>query len=316
MKRIKQSILAVKLFVEDYFAIEINGKKIPPPTAREMEIMKDLREDISARAKNQGGTTWRGFSLRLRNYIRCFDPRRFLRWHVIRQTMFMARAWPECIDALKADSEWGNIWQPVIKEDSFGDPIPDPTLPESSGNRIVHAYHLLQLKKSTDISFKDLDTIVEFGGGYGNMCRLLRRLGFKGTYILYDLPEFISLQKFYLNGVGEGAINAKDLKEAMSKQNVLVSSREELEKVLGSAKKQNSLFIATWSLSESPVAVREQVMPLVSDCTYYLFGYQPDFDEVNNVEYFRELSRQNEAIGWTEKFEKIWNGYYLFGKKK
>ena len=44
--------------------------------------------------------------------------------------------------------------------------------------------------------------IVEFGGGYGSMCRLLHKLGFSGQYFIYDLPEFVALQRYFLKSIG------------------------------------------------------------------------------------------------------------------
>ena len=50
------------------------------------------------------------------------------------------------------------------------------------------------------------DVIVEFGGGYGSMCRLVRKLGFKGRYVIFDLRPILALQKYYLglHGVEAG----------------------------------------------------------------------------------------------------------------
>lgn len=316
MKRIKKILLTVKLFIEDYWNLEIGGKKLPKPTARETVLIGVLRKSINSTGKNTGGKTWRGFSMRLRNYVRFFDPRRFLRWHVIRQTMFMAEAWKECVDELTHDARWSSLWRSLIAEDRFGDPLPDPRLLESSGNRIVHAYHLQQLQKTTEIRFGALDTVVEFGGGYGNMCRLIRRLGFKGTYILFDLPEFLALQHFYLNGVGNGAVYATDITHNTQGQNILLQSPDELKTLLSRVAHKNSLFIGTWSVSESPVSVREQILPLVADSTYFLFGYQPHFDTVDNVAYFRDFAKKHSHVEWTEVFKSMWNGYYLFGRKK
>lgn len=34
------------------------------------------------------------------------------------------------------------------------------------------------------------------------MCRLTHNLGFKGKYIVFDLPEFFILQRFYFGVIG------------------------------------------------------------------------------------------------------------------
>ena len=68
---------------------------------------------------------------------------------------------------------------------------------DSSNNLLHHAYNLLQLDLHTPLH--KLPTILEFGGGYGSTARLAFRLGFQGTYLIFDLPEFSALQRFYLS---------------------------------------------------------------------------------------------------------------------
>ncbi len=316
IRTLKRWLLTIKLFIEDFAALETGKSRLPKANDKERTLIKQLRQELNAIAGNEAGKTWKDFSMRLRAYSRFFDPRRFLRWHVIRQTMFMASAYPPCIEELQKDAQWKNVWQPLIQEDIFGDPIPDPVLPESSGNRIIHAYHLLEMQKATGVRFDQLETIVEFGGGYGSISRLLRKLGFKGNYVFYDLPEFLALQRFYLEGIDQKTFSASNFNANEKGQNVLVGTPEDLKKVLASLHKEPSMFIATWSLSESPVSVREQVLPLVSNSSYFLFGYQPQFDTVDNVAFFRQYSKNNQTIEWKEVFKSMWNGYYLFGRKK
>jgi len=317
MKKIKKIALTVKMLFKDFWNLEIKGPRLAVATEKESVLIAQFKKNIRSSAnKNSGGMTWKMFSLLLKIYVQLFDARRFLRWHVVSQPMFLGRAWQECIDALMQDSNWKTTWQPLIAEDRFGDPLHDPTIKESSGNRIVHTYHLLECKRSTEIKFEILETIVEFGGGYGNTCLLLRRLGFNGTYIIYDLPEFSSLQKFYLRGVGEDAVFFDEHRSKEQGQNILVSSSDELARVLVGANTSNSLFIATWSVSESPISIREKVLPMVSNFRYFLFGYQAQFDGVDNVAYFRNYTKTHSDVAWSEIFKNMWSGYYLFGKKK
>src|SRR5207244_11597755 len=48
----------------------------------------------------------------------------------------------------------------------------------------------------------DLACVLEFGGGYGSMCRLFHNLGFRGRYLIFDLPAFSALQRFFLRSIG------------------------------------------------------------------------------------------------------------------
>jgi hypothetical protein len=47
-----------------------------------------------------------------------------------------------------------------------------------------------------------LRTIVDFGAGYGGLARTAERLGFRGRYVLFDLPAQTALQRFYLESLG------------------------------------------------------------------------------------------------------------------
>ena len=79
--------------------------------------------------------------------------------------------------------------------------------------------------------------ITEFGGGYGSMCRVaLNNLGLSDIkWEIIDLPIMLELQKAYL-------------KESLStKKFNQVGFHESTSKIFPV---NNSLFIATWSLSE------------------------------------------------------------------
>ena len=67
---------------------------------------------------------------------------------------------------------------------------------------IFQAYHLCRFEEATGRPLASMPLIVEFGGGYGRLCQLAHDLGFRGTYVIFDLPEVAVLQRFYLRHVG------------------------------------------------------------------------------------------------------------------
>ena len=107
--------------------------------------------------------------------------------------------------------DWKQVWEEILEEDSAGDPKPYKGYRRSSGNRIHQAYHLARFQEETGLPVSRFPLIVEFGGGYGSLCRLVHKLGFKGQYIIFDLPEFVALQKFYLGSLAMPLIEAKDV---------------------------------------------------------------------------------------------------------
>lgn len=44
--------------------------------------------------------------------------------------------------------------------------------------------------------------VLEFGGGYGSLCRGFHRCGFKGKYMIFYFPHFSTLQRFFLGSAG------------------------------------------------------------------------------------------------------------------
>jgi hypothetical protein len=47
------------------------------------------------------------------------------------------------------------------------------------------------------LDVRGFDFVIEFGGGYGSLCRLFFNQQFKGQYVLFDLPPFSALQHFF-----------------------------------------------------------------------------------------------------------------------
>ncbi len=123
------------------------------------------------------------------------------------------------------------------------------------------------------------------------MCCLAYRLGFTGSYLILDLPEFSALQRFYLKRLG------LPLSQKAGAGIRLVSSVDgvvaELEASAG-----RSLFLASWSISEVPVDQREPVLALVEPFEAFLIGYANRFCEIDNQVYFQ---RWREGPGLASK---------------
>lgn len=146
--------------------------------------------------------TWERHRFELHKHCQTDDLERFLQWSTIQATMFVSEA-PYIFDEYTyLELENWDRWRPATRESIFGNP-PRLSYDEgTSGNLIHQAYHLAQWEDCSNKRVEDLSCIVEFGGGYGAMCSLIRRLGFKGDYIIYDNPEFSLLQQFYLSNLG------------------------------------------------------------------------------------------------------------------
>lgn len=289
----------------------------------EQELIDQLRSDFSRvgkitdKGKEPSEQVWINNMNRLFDLVHDEDPRRFLHWDVIQKAMFITNAMYVLIELsfLKKQSTWSSKLKPALEEDKTGAPIPYWTYPSSSGNLIHHAYHIGQLESNMGIDVSKLEYIVECGGGYGSMCRLVRNLGFKGTYVIYDLPHFSALQKYYLQSVGIKVFEEDPGKEpGMSVR--LETDIDRLKAIIGDSGDLKSLFLATWSLSEMPLELRTLIAPLFSSFNHVYFAYQTAFEEVNNVEYFQEIQKKQNGFNW-----KVWEvaslptHYYMAGTK-
>ncbi|GIM47096.1 hypothetical protein DNHGIG_26450 [Collibacillus ludicampi] len=253
---------------------------------------------------------WIKYRNKLRQSILNDDPRDFCNWEPIRSTMFYE---PDVVELqfLQGLENWDQ-WKTAIRESKAGNPRPYYAFNESSGNLIHHAYHLAQLIDATKCSIQNIPQVVEFGGGYGSMCRLFYQLGFKGRYIIYDLPEFSALQEYYLKSIG---IQSAIKKESTNDKNciVLLSDLNELSKQLKD-QVDRYIFIATWSISETSLDFRNRIFNLVSNASYYLIAYLYQFGEVNNHDYFMNFKNTKNNYTWKHtEIDHIKNNWYLIG---
>jgi hypothetical protein len=102
------------------------------------------------------------------------------------------------LPCLMADPEWTTRWLPALP-----DGLPSSiALPGCSSAAIGHAARLLRFEQATGSRIAGYDFVFEFGGGYGSLARIAFALGFKGKYLVHDLPELAALQRMCLGERG------------------------------------------------------------------------------------------------------------------
>ena len=213
---------------------------------------------------------WEAWRLDLWQRAQAQDPTRFWEWPCIFHTM-MQNHIPFQMDYELSQLDLSR-WQYALQVPHFG---PDDYLAGSrySMNLIHQAYHLTQWERATGKRIETLDTIVEFGGGYGAMALLCKRMGFEGKYVIYDLPEFSLLQEYYLSQFG--MLGGVEWNPAEKPKDV-------------------DLFMALYSLSEVPINERHKhIVPAKS----YLFLYSGLWEGWDNVEYFQKYSYLSSGLG-------------------
>jgi hypothetical protein len=308
-----------------HFAILVSGlfdKPLAPPTDAERQLWEQLKTKVEnvplppAISASAAENAWLGFLAQLRENIRNNDPREFLRWPVITLTMFVT--FPPFVLSelwLLRAQNWRGRWKGAIRETNVGRPRRYPFYPASSGNLIHYAHHLASFERRMRASITDMSCVIEFGGGYGGMCRLIHRLGFKGRYVIFDLPYFSALQGYYLRSNGLSVSTPQDV--ARSNAGIAcVSSIDELRTLTERIdEKRHALFLATWSLSEAPIVVRELVLPLLTTIGNVLVGYQERFGEIDNRTFFAEWMQSRPDLTWkNESISHLPGNWYLFGR--
>ncbi|MHB1316312.1 MAG: hypothetical protein ACYCZW_00455 [Minisyncoccota bacterium] len=273
-----------------------------PAWGNELKRIKLLRQSVAG-INFTGETTseWLQNQKNLRELILTKDPRDFINWVVILYTMFYDAATVE-FDSLRQSPRWDNTYVPHLHEDKIGNPPRYIKSLSSSGNLIHHLYALEQLYSVVpNLHLSTLTSIMEFGGGYGSLCRLCYRLGFQSSYEIFDFKIFQELQKYFVLSTSI-AQYFKKIRFIDTSENITSSP---------------DLFISLWSLSESPLALRKEIILKIQFPKYVLIGYQPEFSGIDNIQYFMSLTQNMQQYVWIEKdIPHIPENKYLIGVKK
>lgn len=289
-------------------------------TKKEKSLILQLRrevESISLEEYQDATSSWLKNMSELKYHILNDDVRQFLSWEVIKYTMYLGGT-EYILNEYRAlnKSSYRDQLKYVLKENKMGNPDRFYFLRKSSGNLIHHAYHTLVYYQNTQEKIQDKDFVLEFGGGYGSMSRLFHQMGFKGKYIIFDLPIFSALQRYYLSSLNLKILNVENFSSA-TEGILCISSLDELMKIIKNANASNSLFLATWSLSESPIDIRLSIEPILSKFKSFLIGYQFNFEGINNIDYFTSLQKRLKNYLWsTNSISHLKNNFYLIGIKK
>jgi hypothetical protein len=297
-------------------------RRLPSPSRNEIANISELQDTFSNLPKMEtvnaspSEQTWLSNINRLKELILKQNPRKFLKWDVVKNTMFVSNV--DYISTelrfLKSQAGWDTRWKNAIKESFVGNPTPYIFYPSSSGNLIHHAYHLSKFEEKTRVEVENMDFIFEFGGGYGSMCRLFHNLGFRGKYLIFDLPQFSALQKYYLKTL-ELPLQSFSESQKTSSGILCISEKEELKETLEyHTHSINKTFLATWSISETPDIIRDSILPLISNFQSFLIAYQDKFEEMNNKKYFEKWTQTMSHVNWnTWKINHLPHSNYLVG---
>ena len=207
---------------------------------------------------------WQGWKAQIGNYLLSNVAYDFLNYEKITYTM-VRRKWGT---AQKIEEEYitqAASRQPLLREmlGSFvesrvGEPWLESRRYRCSSNTIGMLFTFARILEHYRGRLPDPLTVVEFGGGYGNLARIFKMAYPRATYCIIDFPELLLLQSLYLRlNFATG--------DVILQQSVPVTIKPgafnlmPVYSVAGCAISGN-LFISTFGLSESPEYVQELVI--------------------------------------------------------
>jgi len=244
-------------------------------------------------------TPWWNINVEIEKVFLPSPPFNFLRNSVIQRTMFVM-----------AGSKWLNKelsflqkryskmkLRSLLIEDYVGDPLLLNSEYITSHNSIHHLYHLVRYSQRAKCNLNGIRVVVDWGGGYGNMAKIFKRLVGSNnlTFIIIDIPIFSCLQWLYLATVlGEETVHLLQTPE----DNVRVGKVNLLPVCFVSRYNITAdLFISTWGLSESSVYTQDYV--IASNwfrAKHILLAYQDSCKELPYADRIGKLAEGSGAV--------------------
>lgn len=212
------------------------------------------------------GTFWTNKRIELRQHILYDDLRCFTEWPMIVQTMLVGSGASYFSAERDLVRSWHkNNYEAICRANH------SEIDSQIVGFNMVHtAHHLAAWEMITGCRVPAMRSIAEFGGGFGAMRLAISNHSFGGRYYMYDYPEFLILQSFYLAAHG-----------------IFVDTPLSMPQPV-------DLVIATWSLTEAPAKTRDRFMENYP-AKHYLIAFMPEWDGVDNWEWLSNQPQLNDC---------------------
>jgi hypothetical protein len=130
--------------------------------------------------------------------------------------------------------------------------------------------------------------------------------------MIYDLPQVSEVQRFFLQCFGLRELTMDTVGNGETNGFCLLTDSN-LEQALHycEERKPRLVFVATWSLSEAPMAARSKLFPrLHRTAVKYLISYQPTWGGLDNETYFDNFCQSNSVGSWVQS--ELHGSRYLF----
>lgn len=172
--------------------------------------------------------------------------------------------------------------------------------------RLHHIYDFIVIHVLLNLLPTDLKQIVEYGCGTSDVGPMLRQLGFKGAHLMYDIYHVTLMQRYFLRysgypvymvGTLAGMNSTYGSVQVPVHTGMLNTAIDRSSEIL-----KKSLFMATFSLTETPIHERDRITSMIDDFAIIYIRSALRFDNVDNSEYLSRLSRELVGKGYTYCF--------------
>lgn len=296
------------------------------PTAEQYALGQRLRQELQELAQSAsfggGSAFWQEICAALAQCANERDPLFFMRWNPIRVTMVHGsmpgtfRDWWR----LRRHPDWRTVWSKALSHPQLGHPPPFLPMLSTNAMAIEHATHLCRFGDWAGTPFHDADQVIEFGGGFGSMCRMIHALGYRGLYTVFDLPPVLLLQRYYLalHGLTAESNGAAGIR--------LCAQLDQVEEALAAHAPKRLSLMSTWAMSEMPIPLRQRIEAFLDHpaLNYVLLAYQAAFEGQDNQKYFADLrARLDDRFDWmhvptgpSTAEDSPHTSFYLFGRRR
>lgn len=185
----------------------------------------------------------------------------------------------------------------ILREDPLGRPFIANQTYLTSHNSIHHAHHIARFFSVTGAQAHEIDRVVEWGGGYGNLVKIYRRITNRmPQWVIIDTPLLSVLQWLYLStifGPGQVKLITSPDQKPLEHGITLVPVQWYQQVPL-----RADLFVSTWAISESPIHLQDDVAKEYQwfGAQHLLIGYQEGNSSLPDAGHIGDLARESGAV--------------------
>lgn len=161
----------------------------------------------------------------------------------------------------------------ILVEDFVGRPYVISNRFKTSFVRIQHLCHYIQYEIKTTYLLRDIGSVVEWGGGYGDAARLYLKIRPDTTYSIIDLPIMSAIQYSYLSSIFPDSM-----------VNLVVNEKQDVKHhainliplcFASSVQIEAEMLISTFALTETNRATIDFIINhKMFGAQHFLFAYQ------------------------------------------